>query len=504
MPIRRTCSTLVALLLAIAAASATPPKARELTILYFNDIHGHLVAWQPDPDKPEKVGGIARMAALVERIRRENRRSGRATILLEAGDVLQGTPMSVVFEGTPDVEAFNLMKLDAMALGNHEFDFGIANLRRITALARFPVLSANVYAEGGASFARPTAILTPAPGLRVGVIGLTTADTPLSTFPTNVEGLVFDDPVAVARHAVPVLESQCDLVVALTHIGVAEDRRLAREVPGVDVVIGGHNHIAIERFERAGNAVICQAQDNGRYLGRLDLTLEGGRVASATARLIPLDASLPEDPRVARLVGGYAKRLDARVGEKIGRSRVLLDGTRANVRTRETTLGNFVADLVRDAARTEIALVNGGALRASIGAGTVTYGDVLTALPFPNAIVSAKLPGRAIREALDRAASLDPADLPGGFLQVSGVKFRIEGGRAVDVRVGGAPLDDARLYSVALPDFLLLGGDGYRMLADAATSRVEAGIVLNGLVVDYFRNGGEADARVEGRIVRVK
>lgn len=505
MPQRRFAALLVAVALSLAPAGGlAAARAKRLTILYFNDLHGHLEPWKPDADSRRTVGGIARMAALVERIRRENRASGRATILVVAGDVLQGTPMSTVFQGEPDVEAFNRMRVDAVAVGNHEFDFGLDNLRKLAARARFPLLGANVYTSANRPLMRSAVVLAPAPGLRVGVIGLTTVDTPTTTFPTNVAGLRFDDPVATARHAVPLLDEQSDLVVALTHLGVSEDRRLAREVPGIDVVVGGHTQVAIHTPERAGNAVVCQAQDNGRYLGRLDLVVVGGRVSVARAELIPVVDGMPESPRVAAVVGRYARQLEGRLSVVVGRSRALLDGERESVRRRETTLGNFVADLAREAAHTEIALVNAGALRASIRAGPVTFGDVLTALPFDNSLVAIKLPGRTVREALDHAASLDPAGLPGGFLQVSGVTFAIDGRRASDVRVGGAPLDDDRVYSVAVPDFLLLGGDGYSMLAPAALERIDTGIVLNGMVVDYFRTHGEVEARVEGRIVRAR
>jgi 5'-nucleotidase/UDP-sugar diphosphatase len=503
MHARRTLSLLIALVVTLSLAPASSaPRARALTILYFNDIHGHLEPWKPDSSASRTVGGIARIAALVDRIRRENRRAGRATLVLEAGDVLQGTPMSAIFQGEPDFEAFNLMKLDAMAIGNHEFDFGIENLRARIRQARFPVLSANVFTAEGRPLSRSSVVLSPVPGLRVGVIGLTTAETPQTTFPTNVTGLTFDDPVATARHAVPVLEQQCDLVVALTHIGTGEDRRLAREVPGVDVVVGGHNHLKIDGPVREGETVIVQAQDNGRFLGRLDLTVDNGRVTSASGSLIPIEDGMAERADIAKLVGRYAGQLDAKLKVPVGRSSVLLDGERGNVRTRETTLGNFVADLVREAAHTDVAILNAGSLRATIGAGTVTFGDVLTALPFNNTLVAVKVPGRTIREALDHAAAQDPAELPGSFVQVSGLRFAIEDGKAVDVRVGGEPIDEAKLYSVALPDFLLLGGDGFTMFAPAAVDRVETGIVLNGLVVDWFRKGGVANPRIEGRIVR--
>lgn len=492
----------ILLITLLGAPGEARERPRALTILYFNDMHGHLEPWRTDGNNGPTVGGIARMASVVARIRRENQASGRATILLVAGDVLQGTPMSAVFQGEPDFKAFNRMRVDAMAIGNHDFDFGQANLRKLRGMARFPVLGANVFTHDNRPFAKATTVLEPLPGLRVGVLGLTTVDTPTMTFPTNVTGLRFDDPVATARKAVPSLAGQCDLVVALTHLGVPEDRRLAREVPEVDVVIGGHTHAPLPEPERVGDTVICQAHDNGRFLGRLDLTIEKGRAKVSRAELIPITDDLDEDRGVAAIVAGYSNRLNARLSGVVGRSRVLLDGEREHVRTRETTLGNFVTDLMREAAHTDVAITNGGSLRASIGAGRVTYGDVLTSLPFNNTVVAIEAPGRTLRTALDYAASLDPAELPGAFLQISGLSYAIEKGRAVDIRVGDAPLDDERVYSVALPDFMLLGGDGYGMFASAARSRTDTGILLNGLVLDFFRKGKEASPRIEGRIVR--
>lgn len=498
---------LAAVLLVLAVALVAAPglgrgRARTLTILYFNDIHGHLEPWKPDTKKEATIGGIARMAALVERIRRENRAAGRATLLLEAGDILQGTPMSAVFQGEPDMEAFNRMRIDAMAIGNHEFDFGEPNLEKLLRTARFPVLSANIYRDDNSLLTTPAVVLQPIPGMRIGVIGLTTVETPTTTFPTNVAGLHFDDPIVTARHAVPLLERECDLVVALTHIGVPEDRRLAAEVPGVDVIIGGHTQIAIPTPARVGDTVICQAQDNCRYLGRLDLTIENGRATVTRGELIPIVDGMREDRQIAAIVRGYASKLDARLSVVVGEAAVDLDGERADVRTRETTLGNFVTDLAREAAHTDVAIVNGGGLRASIGSGKVTFGDVLNTLPFSNTLVAVKLPGKTLHEALDYAASLEPEDLPGAFLQVSGLTYAIENGRATDIRIGGEPLDDAKVYSVAMPDFLLVGGDGYSMFGPAAIERVDTGIVLNGLVLDFFRKGGVANPKIEGRVVR--
>lgn len=504
---QRLISVLCALTLLFAGAAgsidAKQKGLRKLTILYFNDIHGHLEPWKADPKDEKTIGGVARMATLVEQIRRENRAKGASTIFLLAGDVLQGTPMSSIFQGEPDIQSFNLMRLDAMVFGNHEFDFGQANLKKIVQQSRFPVLGANIFHEDGRPYAQATTVLTPAPGLRIGVFGLTTQETPTTTFPTNVSGLTFDDPTQTARHIVPILDAQCDIVVALTHIGVPEDQRLAREVPGIDVVIGGHTQIPLPTPERVGDTVICQAQDNCRYLGRLDLTIDANNKVTVTrGELIPIGEGIVENRMIATLVGSYGSKLKNRLSVVIGKARVKLDGEREDVRGNETNLGNFITDLMREAAHTDVALINAGGIRASINAGDVTYGDVINAFPFNNTIVAGKFRGKTLREALDRSASLNPEDLPGAFLQVSGLTYVIDNGKATNVRIAGEPLDDERVYTIAMPNFMLAGGDGYGMFGPGSLSHVDTGIVLNGIVVKYFESSGAVDAKVEGRITR--
>lgn len=502
---RKTLTLALLLTIALAAMSSTArslPRARLLTILYFNDIHGHLEPWKPDAKSDATIGGIARIATVVERIRRENRVARRSTVLLQAGDILQGTPLSAVFQGEPDIECFNIMEVDAMAIGNHEFDFGQSNVAKLVERAKFPVLSANIFWTDGRPFARASTVID-ANGLKVGVIGLTTNETPRTTFPTNVEGLTFDDPVNAAKYAVPVLVPHCDILVALTHLGIPEDRRLAAAVPGIDVIVGGHTHAKLITPERVGNTVIVQAQDYGRFLGRLDLRIEpDGRVFTERAELIPIDASIPDSKAVSEAVDKYAGKLKERLSMFVGTTNVLLDGDRPTVRSKETTLGNLMADLARNAAHTDLAFINSGSLRASILPGKVTFGDILTTLPFNTIILSVKLPGRTVREILNFSAALNPEEQIGGFLQVSGVRFVIENGQAKEIFVGDAPLDDERVYSVALPDFLLVGGDGYSMIAPATLERIDTGIVLTGLLVDHLRTHAVIDAKIEGRIIR--
>ena len=212
--------------------------AETLTILHLNDFHGALQPTRSGADRPEE-GGAARLAALVAAERTPT------TLFLAAGDLMQGTNLSNLFAGRPVIEAFNLMGLDASAVGNHEFDNGQPALSERAAEARFPFLAANI--AGGGSW--QPAVIRKVGSLRVALFGLTTEETPVATHPRNVKGLVFNDAVATARRLVAELRPQADLIVALTHLGVEEDEKLAVAVPGIDVIVGGHTHTKVEQPE---------------------------------------------------------------------------------------------------------------------------------------------------------------------------------------------------------------------------------------------------------------
>ena len=490
------------LLAAALVGTAFPPvsaaEALPLTILHFNDFHGQL---EPVEDRAtgRTLGGIARLAAAIAAVRAEEPR--RPVLVLFAGDLLQGTTTSTVFLGLPDLDMLATAGVDAMAMGNHELDFGQDHFRRLLARARFPVLGANVRASPEPFALRPSVVLQPPGGPRVAVLGLVTDELATTTHPRNAVGVAVDDPVATAGRLVPRLEAEADLVVVLSHLGIAEDRRLARDVAGVDLVVGGHNHNLYETPVVENGVPILQAGDRGRYLGRLDLAVEDGRAQVIGYRLIPIDHSVPEDPAMAAEVERLMAMLAREVDVPVGRLATELDASREVIRRGESAFGNLVADLARELTTSDVALFNGGNFRASIPAGEVRMKHVYETFPFANELVTGTLTGAQLQAALDRSASLDPADNPGGFLQVSGIRFAIRDGRAVDVTVGGVPLDPQGRYRAVMPDFLASGGDAYWMLA-AMEGKVQTGRIVSDMVVEAFRTRGEIAPVTDGRIAR--
>lgn len=491
-------SRLLLLTLALVLARVNVGEALPLTILHFNDFHGQIEPIR-DPGTGRFEGGIARLAGLVAAIRAES--PERPVLLLFAGDLLQGTVTSTVFLGSPDVGFFSDMGVDAVAMGNHELDYGQQVFRELIAEAQYPILVANLIAEPPPFGVRPYVALSPAGGPRVAVLGLVTAELTTTTHPRNTGGIRVADPVETALRWVPELRRRADLVVVLSHLGYAVDRRLAREVPGIDLIIGGHDHVLFDEPRMEQGVPILQAGERGRHLGRLDLLVQDGRVQTQGYRLIPVDESSPEDPRIAAEVAALSVRLGSEIGVVVGRSAVHLDARREVIRRGESNLGDWVADLARERTGADLALFNAGTFRTSIAAGEVRIKDLYEAFPFGNELVTATLKGSQLQSALDRSAGLDPVGNPGGFLQVSGVRFTIHAGRAESVQVSGRALDLEAEYRVVMTDFLAVGGDGYMMLKDLPDTK-ETGTLILDLVMDAFRTRSDIRPATDGRIRR--
>jgi len=484
---------LLSFLLATASWAGQP-----LTLLFFNDFHAHLEPFEAVKGEGE-VGGLARLAGVASAVRDENAASGVPTFLVIAGDVLQGTPYSTVYRGEAEFAALNEVGVAAMCLGNHEFDYGQENLRHLIEIADFPVISANVAVAAGVgngAFTEKTVWLE-AGEAKILVIGLTTPETPITTAPRNVVGLAFGEPAETASALISQYGGQADVVVALTHLGFENDLALARAVPALDVVVGGHTHTMVEEPAVVGKTSVCSAYEYGMYLGRMDLEVaDGGGVVVTGYELLPVTAEAPEAEAVTAAIDEYKAGLSEKLGVVVGRVDTVLH--RQAISERETNFGDFVADVTREAAATEVALVNAGGVRADLGPGEITLGDVLTALPFGNEIVVLDVPGATLRAAFELCAREKVGE--GGFLQVSGVAYEVApGGELAEVTVGGEALADDKVYAVAMPDFLAEGGDGYAMFAELEGG-YKTGLVLYDVVASALREGRAVPAEPAGRI----
>ncbi len=451
--------------LLLSGCAGTPGRhtPREITLLHFNDFHSQMEPWSQDAGI--LVGGAAYLGGAADQVRDERPR----VLLLDAGDNVQGTPYFNFFRGAAECDALNALGVDAMTLGNHEFDNGTAALKAMLKPARFPVVSTNIVATEALP-TKPFARFD-LDGVRVTVIGVTTQDLAQVVLPSRNPGLRAAPVVSSVRPWVERLRGDTDLLVVLSHCGLESDSVLAVSVPGIDVIVAGHDHEALHTPRRIANGngngiegtLLVEAGSRGEWLGRLDLRIDGRRIAAWQGSLIPVgpDRS-PADSEVADVVARYAERLGPELADTLAMApEGLSDEGKLE---HPIALGTLIADAMREAAGANIALQNGGGIRTSVAPGPVCVRDVYAVLPFENTIVKCILTGEQIEELLEFGLAHRGA---GAYPQLSGITFTETNGHARDIRVGGAPLDPKERYSVATLNYLFQGGDGYTIFAGA-------------------------------------
>ena len=296
-------------------------------------------------------------------------------------------------------------------------------------------------------------------------------------------------------------------MIALSHLGYAKDQELAMAVPEFDVIVGGHSHTRLETAQEVNGVILVQAHEYANNVGFLRLEVEGKDIVSYDGFLIPVSPDVAKDNRIQHIIDKWNSELQQRLGTVIGSSAIDWNGEREYVRTQETNLGNLVADVIRSAVDADIAVTNGGGIRASIHAGDIRVADVYNTLPFDNTLVVVEMLGMDILEALEHSVRMVP-DQNGGFLQVSGITFEVDpnalpGGRIINAKVGENRLAAGKYYTVATNDFLAAGGDGYETFMNANLV-ADTGIMLRDVMVDYIVGQGSITEPEAGRIVILK
>jgi 2',3'-cyclic-nucleotide 2'-phosphodiesterase (5'-nucleotidase family) len=351
------------------------------------------------------------------------------------------------------------------------------------------------------------------------IIGVVTEDTPVMTHPKNVTGLAFLSPESTVRRILNAQASEADLVIVLSHLGLPADRKLAQQVKGIDLIVGGHTHTRIERPMRVNGTWIVQAWEHGKVLGSLDLLIARGGNRLTEGRLIDIKPEGASDKEVSALVEETSRRVKAELEEVIGEALVDLEGQGA--RRQETNLGDLLADILRTETGSDLAVLNGGGIRTDIPQGPIQIKTVLDVLPFNNFPVVLRLSGREIREVLEQGVS-DLGGHGGKFLQVSGLRLVYRqsappGNRVQEIRINGQPLDPDKEYLLATNDFLAAGGDGFsvfkKAFPDGASSpdwkpepgsgRVvlyDRGRTIQELVISYIKRQKKVTAATDGRI----
>lgn len=461
----------VLLILVSCATRYDKTKTYKLTILHTNDHHGRFWA------NKDGEWGLSPRSTLINQIRREVKRSGGQTLLLDGGDVNTGVPQSDMLEAKPDFLGMAKIGYNAMAVGNHEFDHRLNVIRKQESWAGFPFLSANIYDQKTKSRVFKPYVVENVNGLKVAIIGLTTTDTPVKSKYGLEEGVEFRDPIREAADLVPVLKKENQLVVAVTHMGhfsngnhgldAPGDVTLARSVNGIDVIVGGHTQLPLFEPDVQNGTLILQAYEWGKYLGRLDLEYHDGKMKMISYKLIPINhkdskEKIADDESMIDLLKPFKESGDKSLLFKVGETEEKLMGDREIVRSQETNLGNLVAESYRAKFDADIGLTNSGGIRDSIPAGVITYESVLTVLPFSNDIVTVEIKGTDLRHYLSKV--LDQS-IPGngGFPQFSGLEatYSKKTKKFSKLVIANRPFDPKKTYKIALSSFLVGGGDKY-------------------------------------------
>ncbi|NBB48935.1 LysM peptidoglycan-binding domain-containing protein [Rhizobium sp. CRIBSB] len=520
----------------LALTAGTALADFELNILHINDLHSRIEAISKsdstcsadDAAKNECFGGIARVKTAIDTRRAEL--SGKNVLTLDAGDQFQGSLFYTTYKSAPIADFMNGIGFDAMAIGNHEFDDGPEELAKFIDALKFPMISGNTLAGLNSPVAdkfKPY-IVKDFAGEKVAVVSVLATDTDETSSPGD--SILFADEIGYLKEAVAEIEGQgIDKIVLLSHVGYVKDQEIAAAVDGIDVIVGGHSHTLLSNTDEkaagpyptmvknpAGKDVpIVQAYAYSKYLGDLTVVFDdAGVVKTATGEPKLLDASVTPDAGFVAKVAELAGPIEELKLKEIGATAEAVDGARDTCRAVECSMGNLVADAMVDRLSDQgitIAIQNGGGLRASIDAGTVTMGEVLTVLPFQNTLASFQLKGSDIVAALENGVS-QVEEGAGRFPQVSGLKYTADlnkpaGSRitSVEVKEGDAfvAIDANKVYGVATNNYMRSGGDGYKIFATGGQNAYDFGPGLEAVVADYIAKNSPYKPYTDGRITMI-
>ncbi|MBD9448020.1 bifunctional metallophosphatase/5'-nucleotidase [Rhizobium sp. RHZ01] len=525
---------LTASMLALSSSAAFADY--ELNILHINDFHSRIESINKfdstcsaeEEGKKECFGGAARLKTAIDQ--RRAALNGKNTLLLNAGDNFQGSLFYTTYKGAVEAEMLNDMKFDVMTVGNHEFDDSEDGLATFLDKVQFPVISANVLAGDGSKLGdriKPSLVLEVG-GQKIGIVGAVTNDTEELSSP-GPKVMIADDVQTITAAVEDLKKQGINKIIALTHVGYPRDLAAIAKIPDVDVVVGGHSHSLLSNTDPKAEGPyptmvdnpggykvpVVQAASYSKYLGDLVVTFDdNGVVKDAKGDPILIDFSFTPDPSLTARIAELAKPIEELRKKVIGSSEAPIQGDRTVCRVEECSMGNLVADAMLDRGKSQgmsVAIQNGGGLRASIDAGDVTQGEVITVLPFQNTLATFQLTGADIRKALENGLSQIEQGA-GRFPQVSGLKYTFDktkpaGSRLVSVEAkeGDAfvVLDDAKTYGVVTNNFMRAGGDGYSIFETAGKNAYDFGPDLADVTAEYLAAHSPYKPYTDGRVTEV-
>ncbi len=497
--LKRTAFAMTAVFTLLHVLTAGEPK--HITILHTNDAHAsftpHEAFWIKTPPKP-LVGGFVELAWAVDSLRKVK----PAVLLVDAGDMMTGNPITEYqYRGAFGGALFEMMNrvgYDIWCPGNHDFDISQDNLRSLTAIAKFPTVSANLVNEtGGVPANNKPYMILESNGVKVAVIGLTTTSLNELIIPSNFKGMKVLATAQTAQKYIDELKGTVDLLVAVTHQGVEDDSVLAANVNGLDMIIGGHSHTRLRHPKRVNGIIIVQAGSNLENLGVVDLTIQDNKIVKYDGNLLQLWYT-SERPATALsvFVDSIKTAIDADYSETIATIPADLRNT-----VTESALGNFITDAQREASKSDVAFMNTHGIRKNVTAGTFTKKDLFEVLPFRNVLVTFTMTGAQLRSVIQNYLDERPA------IQTSGIRCtwkRNGSGKAeiLTLSVNGSPVVDAQTYTAAANDYLV--SEAKRYLGFPVAMQVYTTMSLYKVVEQKMRNEKTILASIEERITETK
>ena len=472
-------------------------NAQTATILYFNDAH----EIAPVFDDLGERGGISRVKAIVDEIKRENPH----TLVIFGGDCAGGTLFGAIYHGLPMVEAFNKIPVDIANFGQHDFDFGLDENLKLIQNSQFDWITSNLINDKNEPYADlPIYKIVELSGITIGFIGLTDA----MTTTTRSENIQQKDLLEAAAFAVKQLvKHDVDIIVAITQTNLETNENLMMNFPEIDAILTEERSEIVTEIYYCGERPIISPCGNMGSIAQLNFT-KSQNTLNISLQIYPVDASVESDIALKELEDSYQNKLEKELSSAITYLKTpLVAGITSDhaSRWKETNIGNLLTDSFRDYYGANIAILNGGGIRADAAAGPFTVKNAQAIIPFGNQICLIEMSGKKILQILEHGSAA-VEEKAGRFLQISGAKYRYDwiaeaGNRIVDVTIGNEKLDENKMYTVALPDYILEGGDGFDIqnnctvlvTPDSAPKDIE-------IFINYCRKMKEVDVKLEGRI----
>jgi 2',3'-cyclic-nucleotide 2'-phosphodiesterase (5'-nucleotidase family) len=493
------------ILLTVAAAPRAHAERAGLVIVHTNDSHSNLLP-VPAPWREDRplVGGVVALEALV----RAERARWRNVLVLDAGDILTGTPLTdLELGGLPGgvvVDLLDRVGYDAGTIGNHEFDLGAETLDRLIKRTRHRrLLCANLNHPDGTPYAPEPGAVFRMDGLTVGVVGLITDDLASLLTDANLSAARVLPPAEAARAWIASLGERPDVLVALTHMGVEADEQLARDVPDFDVIVGGHSHTRLTEPRKVGRTLIVQTGGQMREAGVVRLEVEAAKVVVADASLVSLfSTNVRQNDKLAELCARHDQQIKGEYGEKIADLAVAWKREHG----RDSNVGSWLCDALADAFQVDFGFLNSGGLRKNLPAGAITRLDVLELLPFDNEVVTFEATGEELLAVLHYNAT-QAAEGDKGVLQMGHLTARWRRGPSgvelVAPTVRAQPIDPARTYRGVSIDFVVYS-QAETYMGRVPRARQRMGERISAAVERCIRSARVIGVEADGRLTEVR